>query len=379
MSRHTSNESGGNDGTWFLEAVGARDRTPSSIEAVEQLESENVDTIGDAAATFDGDPGTSTSSFHPVPAPPPPPDLEHPAVRSEPPDDAAPLGEPVPMPDEALSAPLRSRRRFRWPIVIVLVLSIVGVGVAAIVLPRMVEDDALVVRQSYYDAAVDLRAYLPEAQSALDAVTNPASSDDMVSAAVPAVAELDTTAFTLESATSEPLPSAPPLVPSDPIDALEPLRVRGNVLGITGSQIATRIGSAYVYRTAIPGLLDMGTLPSGATTQEVNEISVRLAASLATAAGVLADVPSDPVFATTRSAATAAIERYAPWQDEYLASLTSEDAETATRLVDELELMHTDLIAALEADLLVFRSTADADIVTLAADLEAYLDDLTRP
>ena len=72
MSRNTSNQSGGNDGTWFLEAIGAMDRTPSPIEEVERLEAENtvVDTpsitpVPQAAPdmAFDGDPGTSTSSF----------------------------------------------------------------------------------------------------------------------------------------------------------------------------------------------------------------------------------------------------------------------------------------------------------------------------
>ena len=87
MSKHTSNRSAGNDGSWFLEAVGANPRQASSTEAVAELEAENsapedLVSVGVGAAepdvtielsSFDGDPGTSTSSFHPVPATPPPP------------------------------------------------------------------------------------------------------------------------------------------------------------------------------------------------------------------------------------------------------------------------------------------------------------------
>ena len=399
-SRHTSNGSGGSDGSWFLEAVGAKEKAPTSIEAVERLESENVERLSetrhaavspeapnapDTAVAFDGDPGTSTSSFHPVPAPPPPPDLEHPTAS----DDTHASTDPresdashddggPPTPDAALAGALRSRRNFRWPIVVVLVLAIGAVGLAAWWLPRSLEDEALAVRQSYYDAAVDLRNYLPTAQTGLDAVTNPASDPSAVSAAVPVIAELDTVSFALESVTAEPLPRVLPLIPSGAVDELEPLQIRGNVLGTAGSALAARIGNAYVYRTSVPSLLDAGSLPISATTQEVNEISVRLAGSLASDAGIIADLPDDPSFTATRTAAAAAVERYGPWQDAYLEALTAEDTEAAAALVDELTGIRSDLEAVLDTDLLAFRTDADRGIVDLARDLEAYLEALIR-
>ncbi len=385
MSRTTSNGSNGNDGSWFLEAVGAKERAPTPIESVAELEAENTATDIEVLATvpaqaapivaFDGDPGTSTSSFHPVPVAPPPPALEE--------DTASELATSSPAPsasDDADLAPvLRSRRRFRWPVVIGLFAIIGLIAVAAWWLPRSVQDQALAVRQGYYDAAAELRAYLPTAQTGLDAITNPTSDEAAVSGAVPIVAEFDTKAFALASATAEPLPSVPPLVPSSPVDELVPLKATGSILGAAASELARSLGGAYVYRTSIPLLLDTGPLPTSATTQEVNEISVRLAESLATDAGIIADLPDQPIFAEVLVGATAAAERYAAWQDEYLASLTGEDPEAATILIEEIDTMRDTLDAINEAALLDYRTANDAGIVTLANELDAYLVAISRP
>ena len=385
MSRTTSNGSHGNDGDWFLEAVGAKGRAPTPIESVAELEAENTATDIEVMATvpariaapvaFDGDPGTSTSSFHPVPLAPPPPEFDE-GVTPKPP---AVAQAPTTSDDADLAPVLRSRRRFRWPVVIGLIGFIGLIAVAAWWMPRSVQDQALAVRQGYYDAAADLRAYLPTGQTGLDAITNPASDEAAVSGAVPIVAEFDTKAFALASATAEPLPSVPPLVPSSPVDELVPLKATGSILGASASELARSLGGAYVYRTSIPLLLDTGPLPTSATTQEVNEISVRLAESLATDAGIIADLPEQPIFADVLMGATAAAERYAAWQDEYLASLTGEDPEVAAKLIEEIDTMRDTLDALNGSALLDYRTEADAAIVTLADELDAYLVVISRP
>jgi hypothetical protein len=278
--------------------------------------------------------------------------------------------------DTQLSPALRTRRNFRWPVVITLVVLIGAVGAAVWWLPRTTAEDALAVRQGYYDAAVGVRNYLPEAQQALDALTNPASSGDAVASAVPAIAELDSKAFALAEVTSEPLPSTLPLAPTGDIDALVPLRDTGSLLGASSSDLAKRMANAYVYRTSIPMLLDTGSLPVSATTQEVNDISVRLASALAADAGVVADLPADPTFDPVGAAALDAVERFAPWQEEYLGALTGEDADAAETLVAEMEALRADLNALNDGAVLAFRSEADVWIVDLAGDLEAYMDSL---
>jgi hypothetical protein len=404
MSKNTSNGSDAVDGSWFLEAIGAKPKQPSPSEAVAELTAEN--TLIDTPATepapppvsvvemsFDGNPGTSTSSFHPVPVLPTPPDLEHPAPSPDPtpsaPEPSEMTGAVAPpmatsptttsaVDETQLSSALRSRRNFRWPIVITLVVLIAAVGVAAWWLPQSVEQEALATRQDYYDTAAAVRNYLPETQGGLDAITNPESDAEAVAGAVPVVAELDRRAFDLETVTAEPLPSTLPFVPAGQIDALVPLRNSGAILGASASELAKQLGTAYIYRTSIPLLLDTGPLPVTASTQEVNDISVRLAASLAQDAGIVADLPDDPAFADIRTEAIAAVDRYGAWQDEYLAALTGEDPDAAQRLVSEMEILRSDLVVVNTDDLLAFRTDADQWIVRLAGELEAYLADLTR-
>jgi len=396
MSRYTSNQSGGNDGTWFLDAIG-QVKAPTASEVVAGLEAENtivddpdiaidIDTHADKPAdvlvahtSFDGSPGTSTSSFDPVPPPPPPPtDLT---------EDLDPIGgdllieaSPGEIPDAEdtvddteLSPALRSKRTFRWPVVVALVLSIALVVAAAIMLPARVEDQAREVRQNYFDAAFGVRDFLPEAQVALDAITNPSSSDTQVAGAVPAIAELDTRAFALETATTEPLPATLPLVPSGPIDELEPLKDTGAILGAAASDLTRRLANSYVYRTSIPLLLDTGPLPIAATTPEINEISVRLATSLAADASIVADLPDDPAFAEVKTAATDAVSGAADWQDAYLGALSGEETDAAAALVADMATTRNELRVLSSDALVAFRTEADLIIVDLAGELDAYI------
>ena len=400
MSRNTSNASSGangNDGTWFLEAVGAMPKAPTPSEAIARLEEENT-LPGEALVTadvgatadvprveFDGDPGTSTSSFHPVPRLEP--DARRPEATALPTADYSGLDElalaemaaPSSLSDDdtQLAPALRSSRNFRWPIVIILLLLIGGVVAGALILPRQIDAAAVEHRQMFYDTAADVRGFLPSSQEALDSITNPASDGAAVSAAIPTIAELDTRAFALQEAAAESLPATVPLVPAAAIEALEPLQDRAATLGASSSDLARRLGSGYVYRTSIPLLLQPGDLPVEAETQQVNEISVRLAESLATDAGIVADLPDDPGFITTRVLAVDTIDRYADWQRDYLDALTGEDPEAAEVLVAEFDSLVSALAATGMADLLEFRSTLDTSIVDLAGQLDRYLEDVS--
>jgi len=81
MATQDNNKSVGNDGSWFLEAVGALPPSPTPSEAVAALELDN--TLPDIASvpasrspeiafsSFDGSTGTSTSTFEPARGAPP--------------------------------------------------------------------------------------------------------------------------------------------------------------------------------------------------------------------------------------------------------------------------------------------------------------------
>jgi len=347
-------------------------------------------------SSFDGDPGTANATYAPTgsipvpstPAPQSPPPLPAAALAAtatlapppppsvEPPP--PPAATPKPTPDPELSGPLRSSRSFRWPIIGVLVLLIVAVGAGAIWLPRATEAKAVTVRQEYYDATSAVRNHLPETQVALDVITTTDSSPDLLSATIPVIARLDSLALDMQRVASEPLPSVLPLIPKGAIDALVPLQQQTALLGTEGTELATRLGNAYIYRVTIPGLMNTGNLPSSASTETVNTISVTLAESLASDAAVISDLPSDPTFADVRDRAEDTHARYGLWQTEYLTALTAEDTQAAVFLLDELDLMRFNLNAANGGALGQSRTELDVRIVTYASELEANMSELIQ-
>lgn len=466
MTKQTRNPSGADDGSWFLETVGATPPSPTASDALADLTRENevieppmdestdvtpepdeadaptvedqtdtadlddpsdhpsadeqadaedsVDTeaptevieptdppaepepskapsAAAAAATmrttqitfssFDGDPGTANVTYakpkrtsapipsvHP-PLPPPPP-VATPAAA------LAVAAEPTVV-DEQLAPQVRTKRSFRWPAVIAVAVVVGAIALAAFWLPRATASEALAVRQSYYDATTAVRNQLPAAQSALDAITDPNSSSDSLLGAVPTISQLNTLAFNMQEAAAEPLPTVLPLLPSDDVDALVPLRDQTALLGAEGTDLASDLGTGYIYRVSVPELLNPGNLPIAADTQTINTISITLNASLTADAAIIAELPDEEAFADVYALARSTHERYDVWQNEYLAALTGEDSNAAQVLVDELTAMRTSLLDANSAALAQFRTDTDVHIVTYAGDLEVHMANLT--
>jgi hypothetical protein len=263
-------------------------------------------------------------------------------------------------------------------VISVLVILIAAVGVAAIWLPRATDTKAVAVRQGYYDATSEVRNHLPATQGALDSVTSSLSTNDQLSAAIPTVAQLDSLARNMEQLASDPLPSVLPWVPKGAIDALEPLQEQTALLGGEGRELASRLGNAYIYRVTIPTLMDTGTLPSSASTETVNTISVTLAESLAADAETIAQLPDDDAFVDVRLLATQTYDRYTSWQSEYLAALSGEDTTAATALLGELDGMRQTLLEANAAALGATRVALDRWIVDYAVELERHMTKLTQ-
>jgi len=417
MADHRSIDKNREDGSWFLEAVGVKKSRPSSIESIAELERENtivavpivdppdtpapadaggedVETQGDTGAapephqepdapngvviemtSFDGDPGTSLSTFDPVPELPPMPSnvaVAIPRQRANQPDI---LSEPV---DESTLAPaLQTRRPFRWP-VLGLSLAIIAAIVLAIVwVPRAVDSAAAATRQSYYDASLTVRQFLPTAQTSLDIVTNPSSSDGALGTVIPVVSELTSHASNLAAVAAEPLPSSLPFMASDALDELPPLQDRTAILASDASEVARQIGHAYVYRTSISEMLVLGDLPTTAGTEEINALSVTLAASLAENASVVADLPTNAAFDDIASAAADAVGAYAQWQEDYLAALVDGDAAAAEQLIVDITDVRDALISETERVLVSFREDLDERIVSLSVEFDEHLVNLT--
>ena len=372
------------------ETTAVADRDPSTTM---------IRTTQITVSSFNGNPGTANATYDRlVPIPPPPrptsplppaaavaaavgvatgatanPTVQPPPATEE---DVAPASNAVM--DSELSRALRSRRTFRWPIVVVLLVLIAAVAAAAIWLPKATEAEALVVRQAYYDSTSAVRNKLPDAQRALDAITRTESTPDELSGSIPVIAQLDSLAADMERTAAEPLPSVLPLVPKGPIDALGPLQDQTAQLGADGTEMADRLGNGYIYRVEVPGLMDVGNLPTSASTETINTISVTLATSLSNDASAIASLPNDAAFDPVRSEAVTTHTRYTQWQTEYLNALASESTSAALELVNELDTLKTSLNGAVATALGVFRSEMDGLIVTYAVRLETHMGNISQ-
>ncbi len=383
MADQDGNKGSGNDGSWFLEAVGAVAPAPTPSESVASLEADNtVPGIGvvdesvknsEAYSAFDGDTSTSTSTFESPRDPV--------SLSDDPTGEMKAIVAPTVMTyDDAddLNPILKTRRPFRWPALAFGIFILVVVALAALWLPAALKQDAVVVKQSYADASLDLRRELPVGQSALDTITNPDSAPDEILATIPMISQLDSAAHALSVVAAEPLPTQLPFFPVAEITALEPLQDAAQINAAHGSDIARNLGYAYVYRTTIPLLLTTGDLPTSADVQTINALSVMLASSLVDDSTALSDLPVTEVTADLNDLAHASVERFATWQDEYLTTLSEGDEEAAAELIAELDALRSGLATELDAAMASMRVEIDVQIVELATDLDEYLAELTR-
>jgi hypothetical protein len=414
MAKQTPIDKEHENGSWFLEAVGVKKTAPSPIESIAELELENTladtpvvvpdDTASDPEAddpsedeeqatpsvtetddrdgvvivmtSFDGDPGTSLSTFDPVPELPPVPSnvaIAIPPKRNVQPDI---LSQTVD--ESSLAAPLKTRRPFRWPVA-GLVLAVIAAMLLAIVwVPKAADNAAAATRVSYYDASLTVREFLPTAQASVDIVTNPSSTDAALGTVIPVVSELTSDATNLATAAAEPLPTVVPFLSSDAVDELPPLRDRSAILASDAAEIARQLGHAYVYRTSITDLLVVGDLPTTAGTEEINALSVTLAADLVENASLAADLPSNTAFDDVAASAVDAVGAYAQWQEDYLAALADGDAAAAITLINDITVVREELISETEHALAVFRDVLDDRIVSLSVELDDHLAKLTQ-
>ena len=385
MAKQDEKKGSGNDGSWFLEAVGAVPSAPTPSETVAALELDNTVTdispvkatsapepevaYEQAIASFDGGTGTSTLAFER------PTEIIDDIEETTP---VPPTNESNAQASSQLSHVLRTRRSFRWPVVLFGILVIAVAAVAAFWLPAYFRQEAVATKQAYADASLALRTELPFGQTALDTVTDLSSTPEELSASIPAISQLDSFAHDLAVVAAEPLPRQIPVFPVRQIDDLDPLQDTAQINAAQGSDIARRLGYTYVYRTTIPQLLTTGDLPTTADVQTINELSVLLASSLVDDSNAISDLPITEATADVNDAAHAAVERFALWQDEYLTSLAENNEDDAARLLLELDAITINLDSMLAEALGVARIEIDQQIIELAADLEKYLEELTR-
>ena len=356
----------GNDGRWFLEVAGVVDLPPSPTSMYSELadldppppvvasETAAV-TAGTAAVSgaLTGSEDQDEDTFVPV---------------------AQPTGDPLNnwQPDD-VSHRLGRHGFGRWVVAAFLVAILAAIGAAAYFLPRQVQEEADGLAADYRVSLTALRNELPTSQVALQNLTDPESSDEAVSSAVLAIGDLNARANLVVGLATTPLPATPPLVPSAPLEALEPTRTSMLIIGAEAEGVSGRLATTFTYRSTVPLLFSTPELPTMAESVEVDALSVGLAESLADTARLIADLSPDPTFATTRELATRASERYATWQLEYLDALREGDTERATALIAELDAARDAIQGSLEVALAEVRTEVDPKFVNLAAETETVI------
>lgn len=356
----------GNDGRWFLEVAGVVDSPPNPTATYTQLEKLDPPppvVASESAAVTAGTAAVSGSlaandskdedTFVPV---------------------AAPSADPLHdwQPDD-VSGRLGRHGFGRWVAAGVAVAILAAAGFAAYYLPRQVQEQADNLASDYQTSLTELRNELPTSQVALQNLTDPTSSPQTVSDAVPAIGDLNARATIVVGQATTPLPSTPPLVPRAPLEGLEPTRTSMLILGADAEGIAGRLATTFTYRSTVPLLFATPELPTQAESTEIDALSVALAESLADTARLIADLPPDPTFAATRELAAAASERYATWQLEYLDALREGDTARATTLIAELDAARGAIQESLEDALTEVRTEVDPKIVGLATETEAAI------
>jgi hypothetical protein len=383
VAKHNDNKGTGNDGSWFLEAVGAIPPPLKPSETVAALEHDNTESDSSPAAprfdddvtssSFDGDTATSTSAFEsPISL------LTAESADTRGMEAIDPALSIEPHDATQLSPVLRTSRPFRWP-VLLFVLALLALGAATVFwLPTAIKQDAAGVKTSYANASIALRQQLAPGQAALDTITDPSSTPQELSTSVPVISQLDSAAHQLTVVAAEPLPRQLPFYSVPEVVALGSLQDSAQINAAQGSDVARQVGYTYVYRTTIPQLLETGELPTTADVQTINALSVSLASSLVEDSAALADLPTPAFASDLNDASHSAIERYASWQDEYLAALADGDESATRALIDELDEIRSELDSMLNDALGVARIEIDLQIVELAASLDSFLGDLTR-
>ncbi len=360
MAKHPTREVlPGNDGRWYLELVGVVEPELESTDTYATLQALVPPATPDDTATV------STGAIAA-------------AVNGALVQDALPSGEFVALAPGAATGnetarPSRRCRRW-WSLGLALVLVAATISTAAYLLPRAAQAEAADAAVEHRAALVAFRTELPSTQSALADLTDPASNADAVSGVPVAVAGLSAASGRSISVATVPLPSTLPFVPRGGFERLDATRNTMTILGGAGSDLAGRISVGFTYRTAIDALFAVGPLPTGLEEAAITDLSIALAADLAEAGRLVAELRQDAIFIAVREEAATASQRYAIWQLEYLDALHDADENRAAVLVAELDATVVRIDRALDAALGAMRNDLDPLIVELASELEAAID-----
>lgn len=282
--------------------------------------------------------------------------------------------EPDPLADwvpHELARQVTSKRNFRWTVIFAMAIAAAVVIGAVLWLPSIVRHRANVRADQYRTAVFDLRNDLPSAQGALATATDPEATQEELSELVGPLTDLASLADRLGNVVDAPLPEAPPLLPSGPIDELVPIQDRLGPLAGQATSIQQRITDLVDYRISLAGVIALPDLPVEADASQINELRVTLAAFHANGLGTVNDMTPDEVLTEHLGDVRAALDHFSEWQTDYLEALRQGDDPTA--LIDDITTTFEDLDHTIVPALAAIRSETDTNILDLAQALDNAL------
>ena len=273
-----------------------------------------------------------------------------------------------------LSSTARSRRKVRWPVVIVALL--LG-GLAAFLawwMPqaseRRADNHAELIRESLGAMYGDLA----ELQQALAVATDPGSSPEDLGSVGVGLAAIAGSSDRLFTVSNQSVPSPLPLTAPDLFDELDQIRSGLEPLAAAAASIRSQVADIADYRIALARVLQVGELPTEADSAAITERGANLAKVLAESVAALTVMPSDGPFAEHRSLVDTDVTAFAQWQDDYLRALRAGDGSETERLIAELHARRGALLDAVVPPLANLRTEVDGQVLDLAQRLAATLD-----
>lgn len=256
---------------------------------------------------------------------------------------------PYGAPGEELEASMLSKRRFRWPLVISL-LVLAGLGAGAVkVLSDLPVREANAREEQYASAAQRLSgAFLPVEQAL---AAGGWTDDSGLSTLTSRLNTLDGAARAAAVIASEQLPSAPLVGSKAPIEQLAQPKQLLEWTSVQALGVGQQVGNAMAYSISLTAVSNLPSLPAEAPREEVGAIAEQLSLSIAGSRQALASLPEDPLFGAYRQQASEAVTLVENTQADYIAALLEGNPDRAAAASGAMHDAVSGLRSALDAPL----------------------------
>ncbi len=233
-------------------------------------------------------------------------------------------------------ARLTDSRRFRRSVMAGAVVALVVTGWAIREIGAQPERVAIAREVQYSTAADQMEAAIGPIELSLGLVPSSEVSASDLSRFTGELDVLDGIARSAAALAAEPLPRAPIVGSSLPIDALILPKRLLEQASLQAHNVERRIGDAVSYRLTFANTFDLPLLPGEATLQEIGTIGGDLSVALAETEQLLSQLPDDAFFARHRQEAVDLVTSLESAQADYFIALRNQDSVAASQIRDAM-------------------------------------------